>query len=714
MIQRLGIPLLLVCLLFAAAGLHGQIRPNPNEDDDSEFGMSELPGADQDTLPQKKVNPATQLLDMGAAFELRSFRNDLHWDIGELMYRDELDLKQSQEASFVIGLGQIGKPYRRYRYGLPAELLSSDVWINPLNGKENVYIYNPEKDIRYFDSRTPYINVDFGQGAQDLSSLTTTVSSNINPFVNTTFVFRRRQSEGPYFNNITDHYNLYLSTHANSKDNRYHIFTNAAFNELNDQLNGGVYQADSVFTFGNYFEERQEPVSLESANLNRTYRNFFFRHFYNFLPDTSLSPHRIQFFNDVLIDEYRNQFTDTLFDPTIFSFPYPIYPTSTDSLHFLERSLMRSIRYREGLSYRFKGKQFETGHRFFVKNELIRFTKEEESFRQDNFVIDYQGDVELKPETFSVGGDLHVFRRTSNFFPAEQKLEANAFASLFKPRVDYSVKRPQYYTRPKDSIMVPVQHRPVKVTASYLRFSRNPSYLNSFYTGYPGNSFSSERSLRNQRIEHARAGFQYRGRDTLVNGNRIKGSRLGVSVFNSRSRDLIYYDDSLQLQQSAVGDFLNWQGVEARFRFKFGKRRTWGIENYTVLQRSSTNATGDLADYFLDFQPEIYGKASLFYENYDLKIAAVLRFGVDIWYFTRFQGRLFDPAHQLFYPQNDFTLPPYGRIDAFVGTQVKRAYIWVRMQHVSQDLFRPGYMTTAYYPMLNRTLMLGVNWTFFD
>ena len=93
---------------------------------------------------------------------------------------------------------------------------------------------------------------------------------------------------------------------------------------------------------------------------------------------------------------------------------------------------------------------------------------------------------------------------------------------------------------------------------------------------------------------------------------------------------------------------------------------------------------------------------------------AVLRFGVDVWYQTRFRAHLFDPAQQLFYPQNDFTLPPYGRIDAFFGTQVKRAYIWIKMQHATQDLFRPGYMTTPYYPMLNRTLMLGVNWTFFD
>jgi hypothetical protein len=56
----------------------------------------------------------------------------------------------------------------------------------------------------------------------------------------------------------------------------------------------------------------------------------------------------------------------------------------------------------------------------------------------------------------------------------------------------------------------------------------------------------------------------------------------------------------------------------------------------------------------------------------------------------------------------------YHRFDVVLAATIKRAHVFLKVVHANEGLFAPGYFTTTLYPMLDRTFMVGVNWTFFD
>ena len=212
-------------------------------------------------------------------------------------------------------------------------------------------------------------------------------------------------------------------------------------------------------------------------------------------------------------------------------------------------------------------------------------------------------------------------------------------------------------------------------------------------------------------MRHAKAGILFRGKDHKGSQHVILGNSISLSAFTSQTNRMIYYDTAMVLSQMLAPEYMQWQGLEAKFRVHFGN---FSIENQTVWQKPSTNLADSIGSWFVESQPEFYGKAGFYYENQDLKIASVIRAGVECYYQAGFKGWLFDPASQQFYPQNSYQMPGYPRIDIVFATQIKRAYLFIRAINVAEGFPNAGYFTTPFYPMLDRTVMFGVTWPFFD
>lgn len=650
-----------------------------------------------------KIKPRTQLVSPYRVMMNYRFRTQREEYIARVVYRDELE----KVNGFIQSLGQIGKPYKRYLWGASADLYNNRHFHNLLTGAEDVYTVNPETEVLYHDTRTPYVNVQYGQGKQELASLEVTISQNVTPLLNFTLNYHRRQSTGPYTDNITDHYNAYLSAYGHSPDEKYVAFANLGTNSLKDQMNGGVAQ---VYDYDQSFFKRQQPVSLTDAQLARRYKDLYFKQFYRLSNDTMDTPHRLTFFNSVMRDVQRLEYSDSLLPTAVFSYTYPIYPT-LDTTFIRESSIVKRWNYAEGMSYRYVGFDFEMNHRLELVNERLNFVKGDQNFVMNRFTPTLKGEIEYRPLRFSVRGEYDLRRISTNFFEPGYYAAGDVYVNLGKFQLNYQEKVPGDKLGGPDSVTVIVEHRPLSLFGSYLYNQQNPTLLQAFFPASDGNSFLSDRNLSNQTLVHQKVGLALWGKDVKGSARIQQGNLVSLAVFQSQTNRMILYDTSMVLTQIGAAQYVNWKGVEAKFRIHL---RKFSIENQTIFQQPSTNLPDSQASWFTSSQPPLYGKAGIYYENQDLKIAAVLRAGIECYYHLGYKGWLFDPASQQFYPQTSYDMPGYPRIDLVFSTQIKRAYLYLRVQNIAEGFPIVGYYTTPFYPMLDRNIMFGVTWPFFD
>ena len=675
---------------------------------------------DSTLVPQKEVDILTEIFDLQRFVENRYARREVKPDLDEVMYFDQIQ----RLDGFVMSLGQIGKPYKRYRYGLDASFLNTGLFQNPYTRQEDIYMIDPARMVRYYDTRTPYIDIYYGQGKGNLSALRVEVAQNITPWWNVSAMFRRELAEGEYASATTDHYNVYLGTNFRTKNDRYHLFLNGTFQQFRDFINGGSDPTGTELTNNSFFNGGAQPMILSEASLSRVSRAAYFQQFYRIIPDTVDNPHRLVIYNSVQRDFFENQFTDSGIDPSFINLEglFPVYPTITDSTtSFYERYRHNRWMYREGISYRYRTARLETGHQIFVTNELVDFEKNLQDFRWDKLTRSYEGDFAYRPEAFQVEFDWQLHRTTSNFFAPERNLEAEARFSFPKEKVDYT-----YYKeinnlkeeKSKDSVLVSRKRRPFTVIAGAMLNDRNPSLQQSFGDGWFGtNSFQANRDLLNHRVELYRVGIEARTKDIKTKYGHYDGQRVRLTAYQSRQRNPIYYGPAMELIGGGDTARVDFTGIEVSGHLRWKKFNLSGQINYQI-----PDIAGDtvLTNYYMDNQPHYYAKGSLYWEKHDIKIARAIRTGIDYFYQPFYFTPLFDPVSQQFYPQNSlpnsgFLFPPdYHRVDVFFSAQIKRAQFFARFYNVLDGVFGPGYFTTFGYPMWDRDFQIGVVWTFFD
>lgn len=694
---------LLGCLLLCVLAPSGLAQVLPSQTDSLIIDT---------TLTQKDVAIRTTVLDPQMLEQNREYRKKLQFHLKDLLYPDLL----TRLDGFQTTLGQIGKPYRRYRYGVDASLFRNSHFHNPFTGQENIYMINAQTEVPYFDTRTPFINAYYGQGKADLAQLRVDVSQSVTPFLNLAVMYYRRNSTGVYSNFATDQNNIGVGGNFRTKDDRYHVFGNFVYQEHNEQINGGSSQ--QFINYEDLFQKSSQPVALSDALLLRVQRSIYGKQYFRVTNDTTNNPHTVRIFNSVQYQQFENEFTDSLIDEEIQSWQFPVYPTLyadaflVDSSFIYEKFYSQRTIYTEGFSYKLETPFFGMNHRVGATNEIVKFEKNLRNFRQTKFERWWEGDTELRAIPFALGGDWRLKRITNNFFGPELFLEGGVRFDFPKLVVDYERKEPHEF-HPKDSITITRTHRPFSLFARAVSNDRNPTLQQAFGEGFQNITFEADRGLRNQQMTNLRAGIEWRSKDKYNDLGVTKGMHIRLTAFRSQMRNMIWYDSTMALQQFSNGVHLQWQGVEADIRLRLGK---FFLESTTVFQQSSSNVQ-DVVDQLDFFQPWLYGRARLYFENKDLSFAAIVRAGVEVHYHLDFNAPLFDPVSQQFYPQTETITPGYQRIDVFAGTQVKKAYIYLKLVNWNEGLFGyflPGYFTTQQYPMRDLNFVVGVNWSFFD
>jgi hypothetical protein len=107
-------------------------------------------------------------------------------------------------------------------------------------------------------------------------------------------------------------------------------------------------------------------------------------------------------------------------------------------------------------------------------------------------------------------------------------------------------------------------------------------------------------------------------------------------------------------------------------------------------------------------------RTSIYYRNYVFKKALLLDIGLDVFYNTAYKAPNYMPATGQFYIQQTTSVGNYPYIDLFIDAQIKKARIFLKIEHVNSGLFGQTYLQYPNHPMNDRAFKLGINWRFFN
>ncbi len=112
--------------------------------------------------------------------------------------------------------------------------------------------------------------------------------------------------------------------------------------------------------------------------------------------------------------------------------------------------------------------------------------------------------------------------------------------------------------------------------------------------------------------------------------------------------------------------------------------------------------------------PSLLANATISYEGSLFKGAIYAMTGIEVFYNTSWYAPAYMPASGSFYLQDQIKTGNYPFMDVFLNLRIKRARIFLLLQHANSGLTGYRYYMVPTYPMADRAFKFGVNWMFFD
>jgi hypothetical protein len=137
-------------------------------------------------------------------------------------------------------LGNVGSPSRPLLFDV-----NRSIGFQYLSNPYEVYFLKTE-NAQYLQTKTPYTDLFYAQGSNELLFLQARHSQNILPRFNVGFDYQRITSQGFFPRQYTNMYNYQITTFYHSKNKRYTLLANATWNRGITEESGGI-QSDSLF-----------------------------------------------------------------------------------------------------------------------------------------------------------------------------------------------------------------------------------------------------------------------------------------------------------------------------------------------------------------------------------------------------------------------------------------------------------------------------------
>ncbi|MEJ8802277.1 putative porin [Pontibacter sp. H249] len=521
------------------------------------------------------------------------------------------------------------------------------------------YAYDPET-INYYDTRSPYSHLYYVQGQRGEQVFEGIYARNITERWNAGVAYRiissNKQLDAQRREGLIDNQAVKAFSHYTSENDRFDLFFNYTMMKV-EQIETGGIRPEPTDTRDDLFDYEQESVFLNQAASEETRHGVHLTNIYK-LADENLKVYSTT-------DWYRqaNEYSDNAF-PTDDNGTLLLYPAI----------LYTGVRTQDRNVYTELQNQFG-----FTGNSSISFYKAYLKHRHANIdytILDFmrrdttntevrKGDAATFNQLF-IGGQLRLFYENK----AELLVDGE-----FQISTDYRVK---------------AHGKLAGLWASQERILRSPSLLEEFMIS---NHFRwDNENFKSSVIDRTEVGYSGK----LGERQHIK---LGLNYTNIKR--YIFFNEGAVPEQ--LGGNQRLWGAEIKHHIRFGPMH---FENFAAYTNTDEATRVRVPEWVLD--------SKLYFEGFIFKKALFGQVGVQAYMPSGYFADVYMPVTQQFYLQDGFKLNTYPVIDVFLSADIKTVNVFLKMSHVNNELWEPGYFVTPGYPGMRRSFIFGLKWMFFD
>jgi hypothetical protein len=590
-------------------------------------------------------------------------------------------------SGFSQTLGFTGKPILRWVDGREGRDTPGPYYRDLFFRQIDYYLY-PDTKPDFYDTRTPYLNLDYQIGPRNYQMINGIFARNINDRWNIAGRYAARSGNAPYTAFNTVNRSLNFNSYYRGPGRRYHTFAEVALRDNRDFINGGL-PIPIGETPNRFLGKQQSDVFLNEAERQRLvrtikvdqhYRLLGFRPFNDTTPDSLYTPssRQLNLRLQAGITSQRYGFGDpdlglNPFSTSAFVRPYPWVADSTSSLQDTIRSqenyIEGAISYKEGSVL-----MLQAG----LGQKLI--THRSDSFRLSDSRPILWAKVQFNTPRLWLQGEGR--REGSTLFAAETYLGGSLRFNPFP-------KKERWTLRGAASVA-----------------GLNPSVYQQYYIPDSSQVFRANAALVNEAVIKAHAELRLGDK---AEQDSLPRNFVALRGFLSRTTRPLYYSFEMEPLQGDNNTQVSWLGVRLSGRGRIS--RSLYAELEANAQQGSASGPLALLAYAQQI-PNAYGRLGLYLEDRNTAYGK-FRLGGELRGFTRYDAFGVDAFSGEFYPVG-FRMEPYARLDLSLEITFKNAFLWFRMQHANELLVVPGYFTTPNYPEQERMFVAGISWTFFD
>jgi Putative porin len=109
--------------------------------------------------------------------------------------------------------------------------------------------------------------------------------------------------------------------------------------------------------------------------------------------------------------------------------------------------------------------------------------------------------------------------------------------------------------------------------------------------------------------------------------------------------------------------------------------------------------------------PEWVVNADVFFRKEVFKRKLIITTGVTVFYFSSYFADGYNPATDQYFLQNEIKTGNYPVLDYYLKLKIKRAELFIELNHFNEGLSGRDYFLTPHYPMPGRSFLFGLKWS---
>ena len=525
--------------------------------------------------------------------------------------------------------------------------------------KAKHFNYLEVDDINYYSVPTPLTDLYFKTVMEQGQALDAFLTVNTKPNLNFSIAYRGLRSLGKYVNNLTSSGNFRFTTSYFTIDKRYILNAHFTGQDISNQENGGIVNAEEFETSEDPFNEREriEVYFTNATSLLKGNRFFIDQSFKlnKTNPNSLVFTHQFnqeykffQFTQPTISERFGDTYTNNISNKTRYNHLYNKF----------------------GVAYKTKS---YGDLEFFIDDNNY-------NYYYNSVVYDALGNITV-PNAVSdrinmVGGNYSYLINNVNVrLHASQSISDQSISNI-EATANYKVNEDYNFQ------------------FKYQKLNSLPNLNFTLYqSGYVDYNWFN--NFKNEKLNQ----FEFSAQTKWLN----------VSATYKVINDHLFFDNQtnditeLMVKPVQYDKTINYLSVKANKEIKFWKL---ALDN-TILYQSV-----DQSDNVVNV-PQIVTRNTLYFTDFVFKKAMLLQTGVTFQYFSKYYANDYNPLLGEFYVQNETKIGGFPMFDFFVNARVKQTRIFLKAEHFNSAWTGYDFYSAPNYPYRDFMVRFGLVWNFF-